>query len=88
MLMASLVLAALPPPTLASTVVLGSLRSREQLRAPEVGGRADGIVDASQTSLCTFLGCYAAKREKRQVLRSQKSLELSLPIPPMRNLLC
>lgn len=86
--MAPLVPAALPPPTLASTAALGSLRSREQLRAPEAGGRADGIVDASQTSLCTFLGCYADKREKRQALGSQKSLELSPPIPLMRNLLC
>jgi hypothetical protein len=74
------------PPTLASTEVLGPPLTREHLLVPEVHGLADGIVDASRTSLCMCPGCCAGKegqqpvpqssRERPQLAESQRSLQV------------
>lgn len=84
--MAPLGPAALLPPTLASTVVLGPPHIREQLLAPEVLGVAVGIVVVSQTRLCMCPGCCTGKKnqwcplfqgskERPWLMEFQKSLE-------------
>lgn len=97
--MAARVLAVLLPPSLASTAVLGRPRTREHVQVPEVAGRADGIVDASQTSLCMSLGCYADKnnmrrpprpssRERPQPLGSRRNLGMLVPAALIKNFPC
>lgn len=99
--MDSLAPAALLPPTLASTKVLGPPQTREWLLVPEEHGLAGGTVDVSQTRLCMCPGYCAGKknghhtlpqgsREMLQLVASQKSLEMLVLGTPtlIRNSLC